>query len=179
VNLPSGLIDPATGLSTRDALRDDLQRRLAGLQRDVQPLSLLVVQIDRMKEWQTVGGDDGESLALRTVSLALRGIHRNMDHAARFDFDAFAVALNGANLQLAVEVAQRLKHSLQSARPKLAGQPTVLTLSIGVCEAIAGDDAAKLILRAQSAQNTAANLGGNQISMHDGVRISLVEEAAC
>ncbi|WP_254507240.1 GGDEF domain-containing protein [Anatilimnocola floriformis] len=176
---PGSLIDPATGLSTRDALREDLQRRLAGLQREVQPLSLLVIQIDRMKDWQAKGGDDGESLALRTVSLALRGIHRNMDHAARFDHDAFAVALNGANLPLAVEVAQRLKNSLQSARPKLAGQPTPLTLSIGVCEAVSGDDAAKLILRAQSAQNTAANLGGNQISMHDGNRISLVEEVLC
>ena len=174
----SALIDAATGLSTRDSLRDDLMRRLACLQREVQPLSLLVVQIDRMQDWQTQGGEEGEALALYTVSLALRGVLRNMDHAARFEADSFAIAVNGANLQMAVEVAQRLKQSLQTARPKLAGQPTPLTLSIGVCEAIAGDDPAKLFLRAQSAQNTSANFGGNQISMHDGNRISLVEEAA-
>jgi diguanylate cyclase len=179
-NLPSAtsLIDTATGLSTRDSLREDLQRRLAALQRDGQPLSVVMVQIDRMGEWLSVDGDDGQSLALRTVSLAMRGVLRTMDHAARFDNDSFAIAVHNANLPLAVEVAQRLKHSLQSARPKLGGQPTPITLSIGVCEAVVGDDPAKLILRAQSAQNTAANLGGNTVAMHDGQRISMVDEFA-
>jgi diguanylate cyclase len=174
----TGIVDPATGLSTRDSLREDLQRRLAGLARDGQALSLIMVQIDRMGDWLSVGGDDGQAIALRTVSLGLRGVTRTMDHAARFDNDSFAIAVHGANLSAAVEVAQRLKNSLLSARPKLGGQPTPLTLSVGVCEAVVGDDPAKLILRAQSAQNTAANLGGNQISMHDGKRISLVEEFA-
>lgn len=172
------LIDPATSLSTRDALRDDLQRRLAGLQREGQPLSLVMVQIDRMGEWLSIGGDDGQSLALRTVALALRGVTRPMDHAARYDNDAFAIAVHGSNLSTAVEVAQRLKNSLQSARPKLAGEPRPITLSIGVCEAVVGDDPAKLFLRAQAAQNTSANVGGNQISMHDGQRISVVEDFA-
>ncbi len=179
-NVPAAaaLIDTTTGLSTRDSLREDLARRLAVLQREGQPLSIVMVQIDRMGEWYSIDGDDGQTLALRTVSLAMRGVLRTMDHAARFDNDSFAIAVHGANLQLAVEVAQRLKNSLQSARPKRGGQPTPLTLSIGVCEAVVGDDPAKLILRAQSAQNTAANLGGNQISMHDGQRISMVEEFA-
>lgn len=172
----AALVDLATGLSTREALREDLQRRLAALQRDTQPLSVMMVQIDRMGEWLSLGGDEGQSAALRAVSQALRGVLRTMDHAARFDNDSFAVAVHGADLATAIDVAQRLKNSLQSARPKLAGQPTPLTLSIGVCQAVAGDDAAKLLLRAQSAQNTAANYGGNQIAMNDGGHSSIVDD---
>ncbi|WP_425617859.1 diguanylate cyclase [Anatilimnocola sp. NA78] len=172
------LLDSSTGLSSREGLREDLQRRLASLQRELHPCSLMVVQVDRLLDWKTKGGDEGFSTALRAVAVALRGVTREMDHAARFEEDAFAVAIHGANLDSAVDVAVRLRNSLQSARPKLAGTPTQITLSIGICEAIPGDDAARLLLRGQAAQNTSANLGGNQISTHDGKRIRLVEEVA-
>ena len=74
-------------------------------------------------------------------------------------------------------MAQRLHTSLQVARPKLAGEPTAITLSTGVCEAIAGDDSARLFLRGQAAQNTSANMGGNTIATHDGKNIRKVEMA--
>jgi diguanylate cyclase len=170
------LVDLTTALSTREALRDDLQRRLAVLRREVSPLSLLVVQVDRLSEWQEKGGEEGQNLALRTVSNVIRAEVREMDHAARFEENSFAIAVHGANLAAAVEVAQRILHSLQPARPNLAGQPTAITLSIGVCEAFTGDDAARLMQRAQLAQNTSVNMGVNQISTHDGQHIRLVEE---
>ncbi len=172
------LQDLVTGLSTRDVLRDDLQRRLAAIQRDGQTLSLVIVQVDRLNDWLQKGGDEGLSLALRTVANALKGISRDMDHAARFEDDSLAIALNNANLEAAVDLARRLRNSLQSARPLLAGQPTQVTVSIGVCDVMLGDDVARMFLRAQAAQNTSSNLGGNQIATHDGKRIRLVEEAA-
>lgn len=174
----AGLIDVATGLSTREALRADLQRRLAELQREMQPLSLMIVQVDNLGEWISKDGDNGQSHALRTASLALRGALREMDHAARYENDSFAIVLNGANLETAVEVAQRVRTSLAAARPKLAGQPKPLTLSVGISEALTGDDVAKLFLRAIGAQNNSATFGGNQISTHDGQRIGFVEEFA-
>jgi diguanylate cyclase len=171
------MLDTITGLSTRDTLRDDMHRRLAALQRDSQPFSLMVIQVDRLQHWYETGGDDARAVALRTVAVALRGITRDMDHPGRFEEDSFAVVLHNALLDTATEVAQRLQHSLQQARPKLAGEPTQITLSIGLCEAMPGDDAARLFLRAQAAQNTSANLGHGQIATHDGKRIRLVEEA--
>lgn len=174
----AALLDAETGLSTRDALRDDLQRRLACLQRETNPVSLLVLQVDRLSSWHEKDGDEGLTLALRTVCNALRAVLREMDHPARFEEDSFAVAVHGANLDTAVDVAQRIRSNLQAARPLLAGQPTPITLSFGVCEAFPGDDAARLMQRAQAAQNTSANMGGNQISTHNGQRIRLVEEFA-
>ncbi|QDU25912.1 Response regulator PleD [Anatilimnocola aggregata] len=171
------LTDSTTGLSTREALRDDLQRRLASMQREPHHLSLLVVQVDRLLDWTTKGGEEACTMALRTVAIALRGVTREMDHAARFEDDAFAVAIHGSSIEAAIEVAQRLRHSLQSARPKLAGTPSQITLSIGICEAMPGDDSARMFLRSQAAQNTSANLGGNQIATHDGKRIRLFEES--
>jgi diguanylate cyclase len=178
-NPESGIpLDAATGLSTREALKGDLQRRLAELQREMQPLSLMICQIDNLGEWLSKDGDIGQGLALRTASLALRGALREMDHAARFENDSFAVVLNGANLETSVEVAQRVRTSLASARPKLAGQTKPLTLSIGVSEACSGDDVAKLFMRTQGAQLNSAGYGGNRISLHDGDRVRSVEEVA-
>lgn len=171
-------LDHATGLSTHEALKGDLTRRLAQLQREMQPLSLMICQIDNLGEWLTKDGDSGQALALRTASLALRGALREMDHAARFENDSFAVVLNGANLETAIGVAQRVRTSLQAARPKLAGQTKPLTLSIGVSEAVSGDDVAQLFLRTQGAQTNSAANGGNQISQHDGQQISSVEKVA-
>jgi diguanylate cyclase len=171
------LLDAESGLSTRDALRDDLQRRLASLQREPQPLSLLVVQIDQFAEWRERGGEKEVGAVLRAVGLAVRGISRNMDHAARFEEDSFAIALHGAGLSTAVEVAQRLRASLVVSRPVLAGKPKEITLSIGVCEALAGDDSSRFLLRAQAAQKTAATRGGDRVATHDGGEIRLVEEA--
>jgi len=171
------MLDAESGLSTRDALRDDLQRRLASLQRDTQPLSLLVVQIDKLAEWRERGGDKGVGAALRAVGLAVRGVSRSMDHAARFEEDSFAIAVHGAGLTAAVEVAQRLRASLVTARPALAGEPKEITLSVGVCEALTGDDSARLLLRAQVAQKAAATRGGDHVATHDGKEIRLVEEA--
>jgi diguanylate cyclase len=171
-------LDIATGLSTRDALREDLQRRLACLERDATPLSLLIVHIDRLRVWREIDGNEGQALALRTVCNAMRAVLREMDHPARFEEESFAIAVHGANLEVAVEVARRIQDNLRSARPLLGGQPTPITLSIGVCEAIAGDDCARLMQRAQAAQNTSSNMGGNQISTHDGNHIRLVEEFA-
>lgn len=174
----SSLLDPATSLSTRDALRDDLQRRLAGLQREANPLCLLVVQVDRLRVWRDKGGEEGQTLALRTVANAMRAVLREMDHAARFEDDSFAVAVHAANLETAIEVAQRIRANLQTVRTPLGDQPTAISVSIGACEAFPGEDVARLMQRAQAAQNTSANMGGNQISTHDGQRIRLVEDFA-
>lgn len=170
------LLDSTTGLSTVDTLRDDIQRRLAAMQRETQPLSLMVVQVDRLEKWHQAGGEEARAVALRTIAVALRGITREMDHPARMEEDSFAVALHNADLEASTEVAQRLQHSLRQARPKLAGIPTELSVSVGVCDAQFGDDVARLFLRAQAAQNTSANLGGGQIATHDGKRIRLIEE---
>ncbi|KAF0814737.1 Response regulator PleD [Andreprevotia sp. IGB-42] len=154
--------DALTGLANRRWLDAQLAEKLGGWQGQP-PISLLVLDIDHFKaindDFSHLVGD----AVLRQVSELLRQACRGHDTPVRFGGEEFVVVLEGLPLHEATLVAERIRVRIASHdwHAILGNRP--LTLSAGVTEALPGDNAATLIIRADEALYRAKRNGRNRI----------------
>jgi diguanylate cyclase (GGDEF)-like protein/PAS domain S-box-containing protein len=149
------LHDPLTDLPNRVLLHDRLAQALALAGRTAEPVSLLVLDLDRFKEVNdTLGHHAGDRL-LQEVAGRLRGALRVSDTVARLGGDEFAAVLFGANAEAARIAAGKLLAALESPLV-LEGLEISLAASIGIASAPAhGTDADTLLRRADIAMYAA------------------------
>lgn len=123
------LTDGLTGLANNRAFWEALHRELARARRFNQPLSLLVLEIDKFKQVNDTYGHLKGDEALRGLARILGVTCRSMDIAARFGGDEFALILPQTTKRDAAKVAQRLRERVEKYR--LDGH-LQLTLSMGL-----------------------------------------------
>ena len=123
------------GQATRDSLTGCLNRRgfdsavEAEVSRAVRyrrPLSLLLIDVDHLKEINDERGHAGGDDALQQVALALHRAGRRNDLAARLGGDEFALVLPETDIAGALELAERLHSALR----EISG-PLPVNVSIG------------------------------------------------
>ena len=127
--------DGLTGLHNRrhfDAVLDSEWRRAA---RKQEPISLLLLDVDKFKKLNDTYGHQHGDECLRQIAEALQdGPRRSYDVMARYGGEEFAVLLPEADLLAAQEIAERVRHHVWALgiehRSCEAG---VVTVSIGVC----------------------------------------------
>jgi diguanylate cyclase (GGDEF)-like protein len=91
------------------------------------PLSLLALDIDRLKEINDVGGHAAGDDAIRRVARAMERIARHSDVVGRLGGDEFAMLLPETSLDDAEAVAQRLHEALRAAHHAVP-----VTVSVGL-----------------------------------------------
>ena len=122
--------DELTSLANRRAFNELMEARVRGRDPD-RPLALLLVDLDNFKVVNdTLGHHHGDDL-LRLVAHRLEGTLRVEDRLARIGGDEFAVVLDGADVDLATQVAERLRSAMR--RPfGLASRDVDVSASIGI-----------------------------------------------
>lgn len=119
--------DTLTGLLNRKAFElrmESLEQRVAG----GDPVAILMCDLDGFKAINdTLGHDEGDDV-LRRVADSLRASARSTDRVYRLGGDEFAVVLDGASVDHAEDVGERLRAGVEAAFPDF---PKV-TLSVGV-----------------------------------------------
>jgi len=85
--------DPLTGLANRRSLDRQVEAGLAHAVRAKTSFSVVVLDLDRLKEINDTFGHEAGDLAIRTVGNALRSTVRQTDICARFAGDEFVVIL--------------------------------------------------------------------------------------
>jgi diguanylate cyclase (GGDEF)-like protein/putative nucleotidyltransferase with HDIG domain len=85
--------DPLTGLPNRRSLDRQFAAGLARAKRSGSIISVIVLDLDRLKEINDTYGHDAGDRAIRTVGNALRATVRQSDLCARFAGDEFIVVL--------------------------------------------------------------------------------------
>jgi diguanylate cyclase (GGDEF)-like protein/putative nucleotidyltransferase with HDIG domain len=103
--------DALTGLPNRRSLDLQVEERLAAAERNTSCVSVVVLDLDRLKEINDTYGHEAGDLALRTVAAALRSAVRQDDLSARFAGDEFVVVLSDCD----AEQEERRVRELQSA----------------------------------------------------------------
>jgi diguanylate cyclase (GGDEF)-like protein len=126
--------DALTGLPNRRAYQEALEREIANAERYGQPLSLLIIDVDKLKEWN----DEDEThqlgdLAIKKTAIKIEESVRINDLVARWGGDEFAVILPHADLKTAIEISQRILNKVKETEP-LTPAGKKLAVSIGIRE---------------------------------------------
>jgi diguanylate cyclase (GGDEF)-like protein len=139
------------------------------------PLALLLIDIDRFKEFNdSFGHLEGDKVLVR-FSQILKSCLRANDSAYRYGGEEFTVILPETGAEEARTVAQRIRTALESERfAPPPGLPVSKTISIGVTEYFPLEDMTTFIRRADEAMYLSKQNGRNRVSVvvPPGVRIS-------
>lgn len=156
--------DPLTGLGNRRALTLQGEQWLADAIRHQQPLSMLVMDLDRFKGVNdTYGHPLGDHL-LCGLADSLRAVTRTADLCVRIGGDEFVVLLPGTDLFAAMECGERIRCAV--ARLSLTapdGTPVSTSVSIGVATHRSGMDLDQLYRHADEALYAAKRAGCNRV----------------
>jgi diguanylate cyclase (GGDEF)-like protein len=158
--------DALTGLSNRHSMEETFPREVSRCKQDGQPVSLVMIDIDRFKSFNDRFGHIAGDRALSAVSNVLRMQFRPRDYLVRFGGDEFAVLLPGMGRQDALAVAERVRDSVSgsttSSSDSLIQIP--VEISMGVAELTEDGTFESLLRAADDALYRAKRAGRNTVS---------------
>ena len=138
------LTDSLTGLANRRAFDTALQREWLRTLRDGNEMSLLLLDLDRFKEFNDRYGHQVGDDCLKAVATAVEEmLRRPGDMAARYGGEEIAVVLPNTSAAGALKVAEQLRTTIELLRIPHLGNPdgnNAVTVSIGAATALAGSD---------------------------------------
>ena len=156
-------IDPLTGLPNRRRLEEELARR-------GRKISLMAVDIDHFKRVNDIHGHAAGDKVLRIAAQAIRAAMRDSDIPARVGGEEFAVLLPDADINIARDVAERLRRTFaQTFFGEGVGQ---LTISIGVATMQRGESPEECLVRADTCLYAAKRNGRDRIVVDSGESIA-------
>jgi diguanylate cyclase (GGDEF)-like protein/PAS domain S-box-containing protein len=168
--------DSLTDLPNRALFRDRLDHTLARSRRSVEPLAVMLIDLDGFKQINDSLGHDAGDQLLQEIGRRFASSVRASDTVARLGGDEFAVLLEGADERQTTTTATRLLEHL--AEPiTVCGRDLVLTASIGIAIR-AGDSSTSedLIRKADIAMYAAKESGrGRFARFEDGMARRLGE----
>ncbi len=157
--------DGLTGLLNRGAILQDLQRELARAARDDQPVSLLIVDLDRFKLINDTYGHAAGDAVLREAAQRMQQAIRSYDSVGRYGGEEFLIVLPGCDCESAGRQAERVRETF-AGTPFAAGPAALpLTCSIGAASRLYGQhtEAAVLLHEADMALYRAKAEGRNRV----------------
>lgn len=124
--------DALTGLANRRILDERLRLEWDRAQRSLEPLTVLMIDVDHFKAFNDRHGHHGGDAALRTVAQVISAnIRRPADLAARYGGEEFAVVLPNTDAKGAWVIAEHIRSSIEHL-PRVAGDEQPITASIGM-----------------------------------------------
>ena len=151
--------DSLTGLKNRRAFDSVLKDQLAYSARSKSPLSLLLLDLDKFKNYNDTYGHVAGDEALRLVAQALKSHARPYDLVARYGGEELAIILPNTRAQDARFVAERVRRAIE----EIAWPNKTVTVSVGAATLIPGMSPTILITLADQALYAVKRRGGNQI----------------
>jgi diguanylate cyclase (GGDEF)-like protein len=166
-----GLTDSLTGVHNRRYFDQRLQEEVSRAQRQSLPLSCLFLDVDHFKRVNDQYGHQTGDCVLREVAWRIKGQLRSIDVLGRYGGEEFAVLLAQTDIDSALAIAERIRHSIAEQRFKGEGDETLaVTLSVGVaplhgCNRAQNAEALaqQLVARADQALYRAKQGGRNRV----------------
>lgn len=157
------IFDSLTGLCNRRAILGWLDRQIKHSRRYNEEFNLLMLDIDHFKkvndQYSHLIGDD----VLQKLAKLVRRKIRDTDTAGRYGGEEFIIILPRAGLASALNVAERIRRTIESAEMKDSrGNVFHITVSQGLSCYRPGDDVYSLISRADAALYRAKESGRNR-----------------
>ncbi|MGC4069971.1 MAG: diguanylate cyclase [Polyangiaceae bacterium] len=125
-------LDPLTGVHARRFFENWMRREIRTAFRARQSVSLIMLDMDGLKEINDVGGHLAGDQALALVGKVLRVATRENDVVGRYGGDEFAVVLPQTESEGACSVGERLLELLRERSVTLPSGERVLSGSLGL-----------------------------------------------
>ena len=161
----SALRDPLTETGNRIAMQQTLKREVDIARRTLQPLSVLMVDIDHFKRINDTHGHLIGDQALKAVASALKESLRNVDMVFRFGGEEFMVLLSNTNREAASMVGERLRMVVLGIQYLVENRAIELSVSLGCATLLPGESMESLLRRADNALYVSKRDGRNRLSM--------------
>ncbi|MDX6397608.1 MAG: hypothetical protein QOJ43_1016 [Gaiellaceae bacterium] len=154
------LVDGLTGLANRRQADESLATELTRAERLGGPVALILADVDDFKTVNDQFGHPTGDIVLRDLAQTLWETVREIDIAARWGGEEFAVILPGTDLEGAAQVAERIRVALAERMIVSAdGVPLTVTASFGVAASSASMTPEQLIDTADGALYRAKRAG--------------------
>jgi diguanylate cyclase (GGDEF)-like protein/PAS domain S-box-containing protein len=153
-------VDILTGAYNRRKFEDALKLIIRRSEQHDIPFSLIFFDIDHFKAVNDrFGHKKGDYILRRVSDLASKHI-RATDRLFRWGGEEFIILLPGADLKNAVTAADKIRGIIAGNR---FGIDMDITVSLGVCEYSAGENADRIVSRLDKALYRAKTQGGNMV----------------
>jgi diguanylate cyclase (GGDEF)-like protein len=135
--------DGLTGLYNRRTMDARLEEEYVRHGRAGRPLAVLMLDVDRFKEYNDTKGHQAGDDVLKRIAGVLDGHARRAgDTASRYGGEEFALILPHTDIQGAYSLAESIRRSVEEQSIPHPGSPAgVVTVSIGVTSGIPGQPA--------------------------------------
>jgi len=156
--------DPLTGLYNRRHFLSLAEKELERAKRYRTPFSVVMIDVDRFKQYNDVCGHGEGDVVLKTLGEFVRKTFRTMDTGFRYGGEEFLVLLPETSSEGALIPAERLRIRFSEIpfRPRPGEEPKSVTLSIGAAEFREGFSVSDLVRAADRAMYAAKNSGRNR-----------------
>lgn len=131
--------DSLTGLYNRHKLQDSLETEVERAKRYSRPLSIIMIDMDKLKVINDTSGHAAGDEALKLVARSIQRSIRKVDLGTRFGGDEFIVLLPEADSEEAAAVAKRIREAILGVEFE-SGK---LSVSMGVVQWHSGFDKPK------------------------------------
>lgn len=163
----AALQDPLTGIANRRAFKEQAEERLARNQLQRQHSSVLLFDLDHFKTINDSYGHDAGDQVLIGFCELVEGLLDPNALFCRMGGEEFAAFLSGANADQVLNLAERIRATLESQRLKANQTHIAATVSIGVV--VSRDPSLTLrdlLARADAALYAAKAGGRNRVALH-------------
>jgi len=163
------LQDPLTGIANRRLFDEELQREFSRALRHGRKLSLILFDLDNLKEINDVHGHSCGDLVLQHIAETGRRQMRREEIFGRLGGDEFGILCPEVDSGGAAVLAERLRSAVggRSVHLEYAGPPLRVTCSFGIAQFEPGMETAEALFEAADrALYRAKNGGRNRISIH-------------
>jgi len=160
------LADPLTSLGNRHYFNRCLAGAIEHCRLSREPLSLLLVGIDRLGQVNNVHGELIGDRVLRFVAMTLERMAKDRDIVARYGGDEFGIVLPKSRLSAAVKLGQQIRTAIvnkELLKHLTHGKHSSLTVSIGVATLDRGGIAQALTEAAEFCLFAAKRAGRNRV----------------
>ncbi len=164
----AALTDVLTGIANRRCLDQALEARFSEFTRLGVRFGVILVDVDRFKAFNDQHGHAVGDEVLKTVAGTLSLCCRPYDVAGRWGGEEFLVLVGHTDSDSLHEVAERLRMLVASSGVRIANDVLSVTVSAGATIVRPGDDAERILQRADSLLYASKQGGRNRVTV-DGV----------
>ncbi|MFV1972333.1 MAG: GGDEF domain-containing protein [Thiohalobacterales bacterium] len=160
--------DELTGLLNMRAFNTILEKEIAAASRYSTPYTVLMIDIDSLKQINDHVGHSAGSRLIKSVASSLKNCVRNSDVLARYGGDEFVVLMPQTSTEHAQIAAERIRAAIDNTSFDMNGNRVTSTVSIGIASYPDCVSEAEAVLdKADVALYKSKHSGRNQVTYYD------------